>query len=189
MTPPKPPTPTASLPASAPAASDASLEVPLQAAIDGEGLELPPLPQVAIEAANLAADGDGGAAAQARLIQRDIDALRAVPVTDIASLMVRLDSVAAALDQLPMLSGADAPVQPGSEAASPAGATAPARDGAGAGRANQASRIGPGVSCPPGPESGGPFPGDRGRPLFFAFARRSLIMAPRPPRPRSRVRR
>lgn len=68
-----------------------------------------------------------------RLIQRDIDALRAVPVTDIASLMVRLDSVAAALDQLPMLSGADAPVQPGSEAASPAGATAPARDGAGAG--------------------------------------------------------
>lgn len=72
MTPPTPPTPTAPLPGNAPAASDASLEIPLQAAIDGEGLELPPLPQVAIEAANLAADGDGGAAALARLIQRDV---------------------------------------------------------------------------------------------------------------------
>jgi len=51
---------------------DASLEVPLQAAIAGEGLELPPLPQVAVEAANLAASGDGGAAELARLIQRDI---------------------------------------------------------------------------------------------------------------------
>ena len=52
--------------------TDASLEVPLQAAIAGEGLELPPLPQVAIEAANLAADGDGGATALAKLIQRDV---------------------------------------------------------------------------------------------------------------------
>lgn len=51
---------------------DASLEVPLQAAIAGEGLELPPLPQVAVEAANLAASGDGGAAELARLIQRDV---------------------------------------------------------------------------------------------------------------------
>jgi HD-like signal output (HDOD) protein len=59
-------------PASPTPSTDASLEIPLQAAIAGEGLELPPLPQVAIEAANLAADGDGGAVALAQLIQRDI---------------------------------------------------------------------------------------------------------------------
>jgi HD-like signal output (HDOD) protein len=59
-------------PASPSQSTDASLETPLQAAIAGEGLELPPLPQVAIEAANLAADGDGGAVALAQLIQRDI---------------------------------------------------------------------------------------------------------------------
>jgi HD-like signal output (HDOD) protein len=59
-------------PASPSPSTDASLEIPLQAAIAGEGLELPPLPQVAIEAANLAADGEGGAVALAKLIQRDI---------------------------------------------------------------------------------------------------------------------
>ncbi len=51
---------------------DARLEVPSQAAIAGEGLELPPLPQIAIEAAHLAGAGDGGAVELARLIQRDI---------------------------------------------------------------------------------------------------------------------
>jgi HD-like signal output (HDOD) protein len=55
-----------------PPQTDASLEIPLQAAIAGEGLELPPLPQVAIEAANLAADAGGGAVGLAQLIQRDV---------------------------------------------------------------------------------------------------------------------
>ena len=68
-----------------------------------------------------------------RLLQRDIDALRAVPVTDIASLMVRLDSVAAGLDQLPLLSGADAPAQAGVEAAAGTGTGGAAREGGGAG--------------------------------------------------------
>ena len=64
MTPPPPPP--------SDSATDASLEIPLQAAIAGEGLELPPLPQVAVEAANLAAGGDGCAPALAQLIQRDV---------------------------------------------------------------------------------------------------------------------
>ena len=41
-----------------------------------------------------------------RLIARDIDRLRAVPLTDTASLTVRIDSVASAVDSFPMLAGA-----------------------------------------------------------------------------------
>ncbi|HMN83373.1 MAG TPA: uroporphyrinogen-III C-methyltransferase [Burkholderiaceae bacterium] len=95
-----------------------------------------------------------------RLIQRDIDALRAVPVTDIASLMVRLDSVAAALDQLPMLSGADVPVQPGSGDE----ASAAAREGAGGAGAAQEGATGaeaPTGTAPAASDGGSPLSLDR----------------------------
>ena len=40
-----------------------------------------------------------------RLISRDIERLRAVPVTDVVSMMLRLDGVSANLEQFPMLAG------------------------------------------------------------------------------------
>jgi uncharacterized protein HemX len=51
-----------------------------------------------------------------RLIARDADRLRAVPITDLTSLAVRLETIASALDQLPPVSGeslaARSPPQP-----------------------------------------------------------------------------
>jgi len=47
-----------------------------------------------------------------RLLARDIDRLRAVPQIDISALSLRLDSIMASLDQLPMLAGATPPGRP-----------------------------------------------------------------------------
>lgn len=62
-----------------------------------------------------------------RLISRDIDRLRATPITDVAALAGRIDGVAASVDQLPMLSSAAASEVPTEQpaAAAPAGAWSP----------------------------------------------------------------
>ncbi len=44
-----------------------------------------------------------------RLVARDIERLRAVPVTDITALTLRLDSVASSIDQLPLVASLAAP--------------------------------------------------------------------------------
>jgi uroporphyrin-3 C-methyltransferase/uroporphyrinogen III methyltransferase/synthase len=47
-----------------------------------------------------------------RLLQRDIDRLKALPAVDIVSLALRLDTVTAAIDQLPLVSAAAVPTDP-----------------------------------------------------------------------------
>lgn len=57
-----------------------------------------------------------------RLLTRDIDRLRAVPQIDISALSLRLDSIMASLDQLPMLAGATPPGRLGDETVAAAAA-------------------------------------------------------------------
>ncbi len=79
-----------------------------------------------------------------RALARDIDRVRAVAVTDIASLTIKLDEAVRLVDELPMLSQPERQGGAGNPAAAPPTAVGPA-GGASAGRPGEARLAAPGA--------------------------------------------
>ena len=82
-----------------------------------------------------------------RAIARDLDRVKAVSVTDISSLSIKLDEAVRMVDELPLLAVANAVTQPRRDAGKPAGAPAsaaarPASAGLGSDMASWAGRVG-----------------------------------------------
>ena len=83
-----------------------------------------------------------------RAIARDLDRVKAVSVTDISSLSIKLDEAVRMVDELPLLAVASAGVEPRRDAAKPAGAAGlpakpakPASAGLGSDMASWAGRV------------------------------------------------
>ena len=80
-----------------------------------------------------------------RAIARDLDRVKAVSVTDISSLSIKLDEAVRMVDELPLLAVASAGVEPRREAVKPAGAAGavakPASAGLGSDMASWAGRV------------------------------------------------
>ena len=80
-----------------------------------------------------------------RAIARDLDRVKAVSVTDISSLSIKLDEAVRMVDELPLLAVASAGVEPRREAIKPAGAVGavakPASAGLGSDMASWAGRV------------------------------------------------